>query len=77
MQGSVIDHVCKIGASSLWVIEEHGRQALILRVKPTGDKYASICGSDSVATKRLMYGMDKAEKSEKKEQSITTCSFWF
>lgn len=68
MQGSVSSHVCQVGGSFLWVVQQHGRQALILTVETTGDEDASICGSDSMAAQSLVEGMDEAERRETSQE---------
>lgn len=54
MQGSVIGHVCQVGGSLLWVIQECGGQTLKLTVETTRNKDAFIYRSGSMATKSLM-----------------------
>lgn len=60
--GSVMGHVCKVGGSSLWVVQECGNQALILTVETTRDEDSPICDSDSVAAERLVQGLDEAKR---------------
>lgn len=63
MLGAVMGHVCQVGGSSLWLVQEHGNQTHILAVETSRDEDSSIYDSDSMATQSLVQGLDKAVKN--------------
>ncbi len=63
MLGPVMGHVCQVGGSSLWVVQEHGNQTHILTVETSRDEDSSIYDSGSMATQSLVERLDKAEKN--------------
>lgn len=67
--GSVMGHVCQVGGSSLWMVQEQGNQTLIFTVETTRDEDSSICDSDSISTQSLVQGLDETEKNETMHQT--------
>lgn len=64
MLGPVMAHVCQVGGSSLWVVQERGHQTHILAVETSRDEDSSICDGDSVATQGLVQGLHKAGENK-------------